>query len=58
MCGFILWINARWQAYRKARGYGPWDAVGPADHRAFDRELKEEMAARDGVEAPQKEEER
>jgi hypothetical protein len=36
MCGFILWISARWQEWKKANGRGRWDVLSQADHDNFD----------------------
>jgi hypothetical protein len=44
MCGFILFINERWAAYRKARGLKTYDILTDADHAAFDAALAAEVS--------------
>lgn len=37
MCGFTLWINEQWRAWKSANGRGAWDFLSEADHKSFDR---------------------
>lgn len=35
-CGYILWISARWQEWRKAKGYHRDYPLSQEDHDEFD----------------------
>lgn len=39
MCGFILWISAKWAEYRAARKLGPYAIVSEEMHEEFNAGL-------------------
>lgn len=39
MAGFMLWISANWQRWKKANGRGSYDPLFPEDHESFDRTI-------------------
>ena len=47
MCGFMLWINKRWQEWHEAKGYRRHDyIVTSADHVDFDAWIVQRAAER------------
>lgn len=47
MCGFVLWVCARWAEWKKQSGWpcgtGRDVVLGPDDHRAFDLWLEQNL---------------
>lgn len=46
MCGFMLWMSARWSEWRELKGYDMYRPLGPADHAEFDTWLQETVNER------------
>lgn len=44
MTGFVLWMSARWQAWRRLNSRGRFDAISAEDQKAFDVWLGENEA--------------